>query len=585
MTTSNDTPTHSNTPNPSTPDPGGASPRSGLGLLNLIERVGNKIPDPTVLFVIGTFLIMLVSHIGVKAGWEVKPVQLREVTQPVLDAAGQPVLDSLGKPKVEPVIDPSTKRAKTELITAGEPIKPVSLLDSDGLYWVISNLVRNFINFPPLGIVLVGMLGVGVAEKVGLFDALLKAAARAVPMTLLTPTAVFLGLMSHIAGDAGYIVLPPLAAALFLAAGRSPLVGIAATFAGVAGGFSANLLISGTDALIAGITQSNAQILDPNYLVAATANWYFMAASTVLLTFLGWAVCAWIVEPRLAGRPADEGGALGLAASSRKTDAGRLSVDELRGLSWAGLSFALALGVVLAAILIEGAPLHGTGVTPGSTSTGARWVNSVVPIVFFLFLVPGIAYGAAVGKITGIKDLMAALVDSMKAMSSVIVMSFFAAQFIAAFGHSNLGRMLAIVGGIELAAADVHPMIIIVLFIMLVMLLNLLVSSMSAKYLLIAPIFVPMFMMLGISPELTQSAYRVADSVTNIITPMNSYLVIILAVAQRYSKTAGVGTLISMMLPFSVVFGIFWTIFLLIWIAMGWPLGPDAGLWYPPPAP
>lgn len=555
--------------------------RSG-GFLGLIERAGNKLPEPALLFLCGTIFIMALSHVGHLAGWSVKPVRLEEVMREVKDATGTPVLDAAtGKPRLEPETNPETGRPVTRLVVSSEPIKPVSLLTSDGLYWAISNIVKNFITFPPLGIVLVGMLGVGVAEKTGLFDALLKAVARAVPRSLLTPTVVFLGVMSNVASDAGYIVLPPLAAALFLAAGRSPLVGIAAAFAGVSGGFSANLLIGGTDALIAGITQSNAAILDPAYVVTPTSNWYFMAASTFLLTALGWLVCSWLIEPRYASRPAAEGGAVGLVAVTG-TSEGSLTADEHRGLKHAGIAIGALFAVLFALTLVPGWPLHGQGANPDSGRPGDRWVNSVVPIVFFMFLIPGFFYGRAVGKIRSQKDFITAMVDSMKAMGPVIVMAFFAAQFIKHFEFSNLGRMLAIVGGTALAEANAHPMLIVVLFIILVMGLNLLISSMSAKFLLIAPIFVPMFMMLGISPELTQCAYRLADSVTNTVTPMNAYLVIILAVMQRYAKDTGLGTLISLMVPFSIAFGIAWVLFLLGWMWLELPLGKPGPLWYVP---
>ncbi|MBX3410062.1 MAG: AbgT family transporter [Phycisphaeraceae bacterium] len=560
-----------------------ASGGAMAGFLNLIERLGNKLPEPVMLFVAGAAIVMIVSHIGAMAGWSVEPVRLQQVTQAVVDASGNPVMDpQTGAPMMEPVIDPATGRVQTMLVKAGEPLRPYSLLTPDGLYWCISGLVRNFINFPPLGIVLTGMLGVGVAEKTGLFDALLKALARAVPRSLITPTVLFLGITSNVASDAGYIVLPPLAAALFMAAGRSPLAGIATAFAGVSAGFGANLLIGGTDALMAGITQPNAQILDSDYSVTATSNWTFMVASTFLLTFVGWGVTAWLVEPRLKNRPLEEGGALGLKVA-QGTDEGMLNATEWRGLRWAGIAFSLALAVVLLAVLIPGWPLHGNGPEPTNPAReSSRWVNSVVPLVMILFLVPGLAYGVATDRIQSQKDAINAMVDAMRAMAPIIVMSFVAAQFIAFFNHSNLGRMLAITGGVALAESSLHPKIVIVMFMFVTMGLNLLVSSMSAKYLLMAPIFVPMLMMMGISPELTQVSYRIADSVTNVITPMNSYMIIILATTQRFAKSAGMGTMISMMLPYSVVFGIIWIAFLLVWMWFGFSLGFPGPIWYTP---
>jgi len=541
------------------------------GFLDVIEWLGNRLPDPSILFIGGTLLIMVLSHIGTVGGWSVAKVQLRAVTETVVDEAGNTL--------IRPIIDATTNRPKSEIVQLDETVRPRSLLTSDGIYWCIAGLIRNFINFPPLGIVITAMLGVGVAERSGLFDALLKLVARIVPPRLVTPTVIFLGMASHMASDAGYLVLPPLAAALYLAAGRSPLLGIANAFAGVAGGFAANFLISGTDALIAGITQPNAQILDPGYTVAATANWYFMAGSTVLLTVVGWALSSWFIEPRLSKRPPDEGGPQVAAAAG--VDAA-LSADQVRGLRWALAAVVLMLGAILSLILIPGAPLSGMGPDAVTGKPVVRWVASVVPLVFAFFIAPGMAFGYSTGRFRSLNDVVATMVEAVKALAPIIQMSFFAAQFIAFFNESNLGKMLAIVGGRFLAEINAEPMVVIVLFIALVIVLDLLIASMSAKFALIAPIFVPMLMMLGLSPELTQCAYRVGDSVANIVSPMNSYLLVILVVMQRYVPKAGLGTLMSLMTPYSIVFAIVWTAFLLGWMWLGVPLGPGAPLWYAP---
>lgn len=551
------------------------------GFLGIIERIGNALPDPALLFFYGCLLIMVVSHLGVVAGWSVKPIRMQEVMTQVVDATGAPVIDSTtGQPMLETVLDERTGRARTELIESGDPITARSLLSADGIYWCLANMVNNFVRFPPLGIVLVAMFGVGVAEKTGLFDTLIKGMALLVPQKLLTPAMIFIGIMANIASDAGYIVLPPLAAALYMASGRSPLAGIAAAFAGVSAGFSANLLIGGTDALIAGITTSNAHILDPNYTVDATSNWYFLAASTFLLVAVGWAISAFIVEPRLQSRSPEEGGPTIGAKMDRL--AMRLSASEMKGLLWGGVALAVFTAALGALILVPDAPLYGKFLDPATGRESTRWVNAVVPIVFFAFLIPGAAYGVATGQIRSQKDVIACMIHAMRSMAPVITMAFFASQFIAFFTHSNLGHMLAIVGGTRLAEANLPPSVVILGFIALVMFLNLLISSMSAKYVLVAPIFVPMFMMLGISPELTQAGYRVADSATNIITPMNAYMIVILAVMQKYAPRAGIGTLVSTMLPFSIAFGIAWAIFIVIWMQTGFPLGPDAPLHYSP---
>ncbi len=528
--------------------------------LDLIERIGNALPDPCSLFVIGAVAVLIISAVGASMGWEVqKPVTERVA---VLDAAGAPVLNPDG-----------TAQMKSEVRT--QPIKPVSLLHGEGAYWTISNLVKNFVNFPPLGIVLVGLLGIGVAEKTGLIGALLKALMLITPAALLTPVMVFLGVNSSLASDAGYIVLPPIAAALYKSVGRSPVVGVAAVFAGVSAGFSANLLVGGTDATLAGFSDAAAKILDPSYSVVATCNWYFMAASVFILTAAGWAVTSLIVEPRYAAKSAEDGGPQALSAEDAAARV--LTPAEKRGLSWGLLALIAVNAIVFALILIPGAPLHGK--TPDGK---VRWVESVVPLLFFSFLSLGLAYGIAAGAIRSDRDLAKMMGRTMADMGPYIVMAFFAAQFVEFFRYSKLGEMLAIKGGEMLAASGVSPWLILVKFVFVTMILNLFIGSASAKYAILAPVFVPMFMAPGvnISPELTQAAYRVGDSATNIISPLNPYMVVILVLVQRLMPKAGLGTLIALMLPYSIVFALTWCAMLVVWMLMGWDLGPGGPLVY-----
>jgi aminobenzoyl-glutamate transport protein len=532
--------------------------------LDAIEWVGNQLPDPALLFVMGALLVMVLSQVGVWMEWSVQPVRPQLVAQVGADGIAIAPESTSGRPKIE-------------LVPHGEPLKPVSLLTSDGLFWAISNMVKNFINFAPLGIVLTGMLGIGVAEKVGLFGAVMRWLALNVPGKMLTPMMVFLGILSSAAMDAGYVVLPPLAAALYLTLGRPPLAGIAAVFAGVSAGFSANLFFSGLDAILAGASTEAANVIDPDYQVAVPANWWFIIVSTFVLTLTGWAVTAKLVEPRLRSRTPEEGGPSPI--SMTELEAQRLTATEKYGLLWAGMALAVFLAVVLAAILIKGGPLH------GSAGRFPRWVDAIVPLIFFFFVIPGLAYGIATRAIRSSKDAATAMIEAIATMAPIIVLAFFAAQFVKYFEHSNLGAMLAMAGGKALFAANLGPEMLIVLFIGLIAVLNLFVGSMSAKYFLVAPIFVPMLMLLGISPELTQTAYRVGDSVTNIVTPLNAYLVIILVVMQRYARNAGMGTLISLMMPYSIIFAVVWTLLLLLWMAVGAPLGVPGPLWYIPASP
>ena len=496
-----------------------------MTLLDRIEATGNRLPDPATLFVIGTGMVMLLSWLVTSMDWKVYS-----------DLTG-------------------TLSAR-------------NLLSSEGIWWLLSHMVENFIKFPPLAIVLVGMLGIGLAEKSGFLPVLLRHSILLVPQSLLTPATIFLGIMSSMALDAGYVVLPPIAAALYIAAGRSPLVGIAAVFAGISAGFSANLLITALDPLLSGLTQAAAQILVPDYQVAVTANWWFMLGSTILLTLIGWAVTAWFVEPRL--EPSQD--VITDNEQMKQIDSQTENVDEKKGLIHAFVALSFALIIVGLLILIPDAPLYGTG------SHFSRWIEATVPLLFILFFVPGIVFGLSTGIIKNDKHVVKMLGDTISRLGPYIVMAFFAAQFIECFKYTGLGKMLAITGGQWLVAMQFDASMLITCFILMAMSANLLIGSASAKYAFLAPVFVPMLMQIGFSPELTQVAYRIGDSVTNVITPMNPYMIIILVELQRYRKNAGFGTLIALMLPYTVIFSFIWIVMLLIWISTGLPLGPGGDL-------
>jgi aminobenzoyl-glutamate transport protein len=451
-------------------------------------------------------------------------------------------------------------------------LRPQSLLTSEGLFWLLSKLVENFMNFAPLGVVLVGMLGIGVAERVGLLGAVLKAFMMVVPGRLLTPAMVFLGIMSSLGIDAGYVVLPPLAAALYKAAGRSPLAGLAAVFAGVAAGFNANLFITGLDPMLAELTKKGAQVVDAGYAVNPACNWWFMIASTILITLSGWLVTARFVERRLASKSAEEGGPA--LATAEELAQQRLTTRELAALLFAALVFGGAVTVFVWSYRTEGSALYGAG------EHFQRWAEAIVPMLFLLFLLPALAYGLVMGKVKGDKSVAKLLIESIAAMAPIIVLAFFAAQFIEAFKFSGLDRMLAEWGGQYLGQAEMSKPLLVIAFIGVTIVFNLFIGSMSAKYTMFAPIFVPMFMLVGISPELTQAAYRVGDSVSNTITPLNPYLIIILVFMRRFVPKAGMGTLIATMLPYTIAFTIVWVALLVVWMLLGQPLGPDGALAY-----
>lgn len=425
-----------------------------------------------------------------------------------------------------------------------------SLLSKEGINYAFNTMVSNFTGFAPLGTVLVAVLGIGLAEGSGLISAILKKVALSTPRKLVTMMIVFLGVMSNIASDAGYVVLPPLAALIFLSFGRHPIAGLAAAFAGVSGGFSANLLIGTIDPLLGGISTEAAQILMPNYEVLPTANWYFMAASTFLITILGTVITEKVVEPRLGKYTGDE-----------KMEMTEVTPEEKKALRAAGLATVVTVIAV--------APLYSI---LGKNFLG----NALVPIIVILFAIPGIVYGKAMGTIKNDSDVMGMLATSIKGMSSYIVLVFFAAQFIAYFNYTNLGTILAVKGADGLEAAGITGIPLIIGFILIVGFINLFMGSASAKWAILAPVFIPMFMRLGYSPEFTQLAYRIGDSSTNIISPLMSYFAMIIVFMQKYDKKASLGTLIATMLPYSITFIICWSLFLAIWMLTGLPVGPGA---------
>ncbi|WP_269434446.1 AbgT family transporter [Thiohalorhabdus denitrificans] len=496
-----------------------------------MERLGNRLPEPATLFFLGTLVVLAVSQVAESGGWAVEKTVTGE------------------------------NGPTTETVAAR------GVLDSGGLWWLFSSMVENFVTFPPLGLVLVAMLGIGLAERTGLLPALIERSLGGVAPGLVTPALLLVGILSSLTLDAGYVVLPPLAAALYASQGRSPLAGIAVAFAGVSAGFSANLVITGLDPMLAGLSTAGARILDPDYRVAVTANWWFMIASTILLPLAGWWVTRRFVEPRLGTRGLEQAEQEG-GQRAHRTDRG-VEAAALRSAGWA---LALTLGAMAALVLVPGAPLHGEG------ARFARWVEAIVPILLILFLIPAVAYGVHAGAIRSDRDAAGLMGRTMADMGPYIVLAFFAAQFIEAFRYSRLGEMLAIVGGDLLASLSLPATVLMAAFVLVTVVGNLFIGSASAKYAFFAPVFVPMFMQAGISPELTQAAYRVGDSVSNVVTPLNPYMVIILSLMQRYVPGAGLGTLVATMLPYAVVFLLVWIGLLTVWVGAGWPLGPGAPL-------
>ncbi|MCG8374583.1 MAG: AbgT family transporter [Balneolales bacterium] len=504
--------------------------------LNSIEKVGNKLPDPAVLFLFLMLIVWVLSAI-------MAPIDFGEV-------------------------HPLT----------GEALNVNNLLTGTALANFLATMVTTFTSFAPLGIVLVAMLGVGVAENSGWIDAGLKKLLNATPKMLLTPMLILIAIVSHTAADAGYVLVIPLGGVIFYAAGRHPLAGIAAAFAGVSGGFSANFIPSAIDPLIMSFTLEAAKILDPDIALNPLNNIYFTAASSLLIVVVGWYVTDKIVEPRLQKTEVD-----GDEEAMPKME--DVSNKESRAF-WMGLT-AMVLGIV--GLIVWAIPadsaLRGPGMTNPEemslTSFNAPLMQAIIPLIFVLLLIPGVVYGFASGKYSSSKDMIDNMTKSMQSMGYYVVMAFFCALFIDAFANSNIGLLVALKGANFLQSLALPGQITIVGIIILSATVNLLVGSASAKWALIAPIFVPMLMQLGISPDLTQAAYRVGDSVSNIITPLLPYFPLVVVFCQRYVKNTGIGTVISIMLPYSIIFGIAWTIFLLLYWGFGIPLSFEANYVYP----
>jgi aminobenzoyl-glutamate transport protein len=500
-----------------------------MRLLDAVERVGNRLPDPAVLFALLLLAVMVLS------AW----------------------LSTFAFEQIDP--------------RSGAPVVVKNMLQGENFTTFFAQMVAIFVGFHPLGVVLVAMLGIGVADHAGFIRAGLKALLAVTARRLLTPMLITVAIVSHTAADAGYVLVIPLGGVIFMAAGRHPLAGIAAAFAGVSGGFSANFVPSSLDPLLAGLTQAAAQLVDPDIAVNPLNNWFFTMASSVLVIAVGWYLTDRVIEPRLAGTPVD--GELG-----GDEPEGDLTPRERRALRLALLALAAGVVVLAATSLPAGSPWRSP--TGSLATSDAPLMQSIVPLIFVLFLLPGVVFGYASGQFRTHRDVIEGMSKSMSGMGYYLVMAFFAAQFIAAFGQSGLGVLLALEGAEWLRNSGLPGGATLTGIILLTAFVNLVVGSASAKWALIAPVFVPMLMQVGLSPDLTQAAYRVGDSTTNIITPLMPYFPLIVLFCRRYTRDTGIGTVVALMLPYSVVLLTLWTLFLLGYWAAGLPLGLGASYGY-----
>lgn len=506
--------------------------------LNGIELVGNRLPHPITMFALLAAAVVLISGICAMLG---------------VSATGE-------------MIDSKTMEVSEQTVSV------VSLMNREGFAYMLTSAVSNFTGFAPLGVVLVTMLGVGCAEGSGYLEALMKKAVSVTPAAIVTPMLVFLGVMSNVASDIGYVVLVPIGAVVFMAYGRHPMAGLAAAFAGVSGGFSANLLIGTLDPMLAGISTEAAHMAAPGYTVEATANWYFMIVSTVLIVAIGTFVTDRIVEPRLsAQRSAHKEAAASVAEQTALT---AKEHKALRSANWTLFGF-IALVTVLA--LPQNSFLRSP--ETGSLMSDSPFMSGLIVLISLLFFLPSVVYGRVSGNYRNEKDVCSQLADNMASMGSYIALAFVASQFIGYFNYTKIGTVLALKGAEVLGESGISGPVLMICLILFSAVINLLMGSASAKWTILAPVFVPMFMLLGYSPELTQVAYRIGDSCTNLITPLMTYFAMIVVFAKKYDEDSGIGTLIATMLPYSLFFLIGWSALLVAWMFLGLPLGPGAALY------
>lgn len=501
----------------------GKEKKQKVGILGTIERVGNALPHPFILFLIITGVLVAVAAILAAVGVS--------VTNP----------------------------------TSGEVVAVKSLLNKEGFEWFMTKMVSNFSSFAALGVVLAMQMAIGVAEGSGLLTTAMRRAILGVPMWLLTAAVIFLGINGSIASEASIIFIPPLAATAFWAAGKHPLAGLIAGYAAVNAGFTANVMITATDALLYPVTEATAQTIDPTYTTTAANNWYFMIVSCIVLTVVGVFVNNKIIAPRL-----------GVYVGTEVDQERDATPIERKGLRNAGIFSLIFIALILIGLIPKNGFLRSTA---GGVLDGP-FINGLVGFLIVYFILVGVVYGKTVGVFKTASDIPKMMADSLNSLTSYIVLVFVIAQFIQIFSYTNLGTVIAVAAANFLKSAGFTGIPMIICIILITTLVNFFMTSGTAKWYIFAPIFVPMFMMLGYSPEFAQVVYRIGDSCTNPITPIYPYLPMIIGMASKYDKKAGMGTIISMMIPYSVAFLLSWIVMVIAWVLLNLPLGPGASVFF-----
>jgi aminobenzoyl-glutamate transport protein len=522
-----------------------AAPRGMMQkFLDVVERVGNKVPHPAVIFLILIAIVIV----------------------------GSALLHLTGTSVTMQLINPETHKPESTTITAR------SLLSSDGIRFMYSTVIPSFMSFTAVGLIIVAMLGVGVAEESGLIKALIRKLVIVAPSKLLIYILVFVGILSSIAADAGYLVLIPLAGTAFLSVGRNPLAGIAAGFAAVAAAFTVNMLIKPLDAVLTEFTNDAIHMVNPDLSIDLTANLWFSIASVALLTILISQVNNRIIEPRLGvynpsiTKPdADVAEAAGVAPDKPAEPTGDLNPQEARGLRWAIFALVGVLAVFALLTLPGNAPLR----HPETKALigNSPFMNGLIAFISIAFFASGAAYGLGCGKMKSFGDIIKAMENSVKTLGSLLFLLFIISQFIAYFNFSNIGTILAVSMSSSLQSANIGPLWLLLGFIAVVLIIDLLITGAIAKWALFAPIFVPLLVKLGVDPEAVLAAYRIADSPMNAITPLNAYFAVVVVFCQKYDKNAGIGTVVAMMLPYVIWMTVIWVLMFVVWFLLGLPFG------------
>lgn len=526
-------------------------------LLDGIERVGNKVPHPVLMFLYLIIFVMVLSHILYVLDVSVT----EEIAVPVLEQpADIYLLDS-----VEPALTYTTDPYGQAFEIKQETIAIRSLLSVEGIRFIFTSFVANFAGFSVVAVIFVAMVGVGVAEEAGMMGALIRRIVKVTPAQLITFILIFVGVLSSVATDAGYLILIPLGAIAFKSLGRHPLAGVAAAFGGVSAIFAVNILIAPVDAMLTEIT-NEAILAAGGEPITIVANFYFGTVSTIVLSVVAAVVTTKIIEPRLGVYQAAEG------APEIVTPDANTEAAEARGLRYALYAFLGFLAFILLLTIPSWAPLRdpATGAIIGNTP----FMTSLIFIITLFFFFAGLGYGIGAKTITSSADVIKGVTKTFAGLAGLIFMLLMISQFIAFFNYTNMPQVVAIWMAEGLEQANIGALPLLIGFILVIMLLNFIIPNVVPKWAIFAPIFIPVFLRLGVAPQTVLAAYRLGDSPTNIITPLMVYLPFVLTIVQRYQKDAGIGTVIALMLPYTLVIAVVWILLFIVWFLLGIPLGP-----------